>query len=121
MSNSNQVLFIINRHSGTGYRPALEGKIVSHCERRDLECSIEFTQEPGHGIVLAKSAVEKKYKMVFAVGGDGTVNEVAQGLLHSSVPLGIIPKGSGNGLARHLQIPLSVDGALQLLDQEKKV
>lgn len=121
MSTSNKVLFIINKYSGTGYLPALEGKILSHCEKRNLECTIEFTKERGHAISLARMAVEKKFKMVFAVGGDGTVNEVAQGLLYSKTPLGIIPKGSGNGLARHLQIPLSVDKALRLLDMEKTV
>lgn len=121
MSESRKVLFIINRHSGTGYRDSLEGKIVSACEGKGLECSIEFTRKPGHGTTLAKMAVKKNYAAVFAVGGDGTVNEVAQGLLHSPVPLGIIPKGSGNGLARHLRIPLQIDRALQLLDLKRVV
>lgn len=121
MSESRKVLFIINRHSGTGYRDSLEGRIVSACEKRGLECNIEFTKKPGHGTTLAKMAVKKNYAAVFAVGGDGTVNEVAQGLLHSSVPLGIIPKGSGNGLARHLHIPLQIDKALHLLELKRVV
>ncbi len=121
MSNSNKVLFIVNKFSGTGYRPALERKILTQCKQRNLECTIEFTQEPGHATILARTAVENKFKMVFAVGGDGTVNEVAQGLLHSSVVLGIIPKGSGNGLARHLQIPISIDKALSMLDLKKTI
>ncbi|HRW97944.1 MAG TPA: acylglycerol kinase family protein, partial [Cyclobacteriaceae bacterium] len=121
MSESRKVLFIINRYSGTGYRESLEGKIVSACEQRGLECSIEFTRKPGHGTTLAKMAVKKNYAAVFAVGGDGTVNEVAQGLLHSTVPLGIIPKGSGNGLARHLHIPLQIDKALHLLELKRVI
>jgi len=117
MEQNNKVFFIINRHSGTGYRHDIERKIISYCKRKNISCSIEFTQEPGHGTLLAKKAIDEKYKMVFAVGGDGTVNEVAKGLLHSSVPLGVIPKGSGNGLARHLKIPLRVEMALNLLDE----
>jgi YegS/Rv2252/BmrU family lipid kinase len=61
------------------------------------------------------------FARVFAMGGDGTVNEVAQGLVHTSTAMGIIPKGSGNGLARHLQIPLTISGALRLLDQHQVI
>jgi YegS/Rv2252/BmrU family lipid kinase len=121
MSIDNKVLFIINKYSGTGYSADLEGEIITQCESRNLECIIEFTKARGHGIAIARKAVEQKFKMVFAVGGDGTVNEVVQGLLHSNIPLGIIPKGSGNGLARHLQIPLKVSKALSLLDLENVV
>lgn len=120
MSKS-KALFIINKYSGTGYSPALEGKILSQCEKRNIECVIEFTREPGHATALAKMAVDQNFQMAFAVGGDGTMNEVAQGLLHSPVALGIIPKGSGNGLARHLKIPLSFDKALQLLDMKRSL
>lgn len=119
--SSSKVLFIINKYSGTGYSSALEGKILGQCEKKNLECTIEFTRAPGHATTLAKKAVDENYKMVFAVGGDGTMNEVARGLLHSSVALGILPKGSGNGLARHLRIPLSIDNALQLLDMKKTI
>jgi len=119
--SENKVLFIINKYSGTGYSPALEGKILAQCENKNLECTIEFTREQGHATTLARMAVDENYKMVFAVGGDGTMNEVAQGLLRSTVAMGIIPKGSGNGLARHLRIPLSIDNALKLLDMEKTI
>lgn len=112
----NKVLFIVNKFSGTGYRPEVEGKIIEICEANDFECTIEFTQGRGHATELAKQAAkEKTFSRVVAVGGDGTVNEVAQGLLHSPVTMGIIPKGSGNGLARHLQIPMSVAGAVNSL------
>lgn len=121
MHVNNKAFFIINKHSGTGYQSDLENKILSHCKRNNLDAILEFTREPGHGTVLAKAAVEKDFKVVFAVGGDGTVNEVAQGLLHSRVPLGILPKGSGNGLARHLKIPININRALQVLDLEKTI
>ena len=119
MSDSNEVLFIINRYSGTKYRNELQEKIEVLGRRTNIICVIQFTREPGHATELARQAIEKKYRMVFAVGGDGTVNEVAKGLLHSNIPLGIIPVGSGNGLARHLQIPLNLEKALRLVNQEK--
>lgn len=119
MSESNEVLFIINRYSGTKYRDELQEKIAAHGNSKNIACIIQFTERPGHATELAKQAIEKKYRMVFAVGGDGTVNEVAKGLLHSNIPLGIIPVGSGNGLARHLQIPLNIDRALHLINLEK--
>jgi YegS/Rv2252/BmrU family lipid kinase len=112
----NKVLFIVNKHSGGGFRPEVEGKIIEVCEQNDSECTIEYTQARGHGIELARQAVhENRFAKVVAVGGDGTINEVAQGLLHSSVPMGIIPKGSGNGLARHLQIPMTVAESVKTL------
>jgi diacylglycerol kinase (ATP) len=116
MNEGNKVLFIVNKFSGSGYRPEVEGRIIEGCEKNDVECTIEFTRSRGHATELALQAVhEKKISTVIAVGGDGTVNEVAKGLLHSSVTMGIIPKGSGNGLARHLRIPLTVAGAVQNL------
>ena len=62
---------------------------------------------------LSKNAAENNYDIVVAVGGDGSVNEVAKGLLGSSTSLGIIPAGSGNGLARHLKIPFNPHNALE--------
>ncbi|HEX8038666.1 MAG TPA: diacylglycerol kinase family protein, partial [Chryseosolibacter sp.] len=70
---------------------------------------------PGHATTLAAQAAAEGFKKVVAVGGDGTVNEVAQALLHSPVAMGIVPKGSGNGLARHLRIPLNITSALRCL------
>ncbi len=65
--------------------------------------------------------MEAKYDLVIAVGGDGTINEVARGLVNSSVALGIIPMGSGNGLARHLQIPMNVKKAIDKLNHYQVV
>ena len=108
MNESKKVLFIINKYSGSGYRPEVEGRIITRCVELNLECTIEFTKDRGHAKELAHEAVTKNFNMVFAVGGDGTVNEVAQGLVHSDVIMGILPKGSGNGLARHLSIPINL-------------
>lgn len=112
----NKVLFIVNKYSGTGYQPAVEGRIIEACEQQDIECSIEFTQGRGHATALAsQAAAAGEFRYVVAVGGDGTVNEVAQGLLGTSTAMGILPKGSGNGLARHLRIPMKLSEALKTL------
>jgi diacylglycerol kinase (ATP) len=116
MSENKKVLFIINKYAGAGYRTSAEGLIIRHCEVRGIEPTLHFTMQPHHATQLAKqAALSHEFEMVFAVGGDGTVNEVAQGLVNTSVPMGIIPKGSGNGLARHLQIPMRLQQALELI------
>jgi diacylglycerol kinase (ATP) len=112
-----KVLFIINKHAGKGYQSELEGAIISVCAKNNIECSIEYTKARGHATELAQDG--KNFDQVVAVGGDGTVNEVAQGLLHTSIPMGILPNGSGNGLARHLKIPLNIPRALEYLMQSK--
>jgi len=113
MSEVKNVLFIVNKYAGAGYQPEVEGRILTACEKFDIECFIEITTGRGHAAELAKEGATKKYNSVIAVGGDGTVNEVARGLLHTATPMGIIPKGSGNGLARHLGISMKIDQALQ--------
>ncbi len=108
-------LFIVNKFSGGGYRPDEEGRIIEQCKNLNIESRIEFTQSRGHAIELALNAVRQEVDFVFAVGGDGTVNEVAQGLMGSEVAMGILPKGSGNGLARHLGMPMAFKKSLAIL------
>lgn len=105
--------FIINPISGT----ESQKKIPEIIERLFYGMSYEIchTQAPGDGKRLAEEAVKKGCDVVVAIGGDGTVNEVAQALVYQRAVLGIVPTGSGNGLARHLKIPLNVVKALQLI------
>ncbi|HYG18008.1 MAG TPA: YegS/Rv2252/BmrU family lipid kinase, partial [Ohtaekwangia sp.] len=107
-----KVLFIVNKFAGTGYQPQIEGQITDTCGQFETECTIEFTRGPGDGVRLARAGSADGFDAVVAVGGDGTINEVARGLVHSTTPLGIIPRGSGNGLSRHLGIPLNVAAAV---------
>jgi len=115
MSKLKSALFIINKFSGGDYRPEVEGRIIEQCEKLNIESTIEFTQSPGHATELAMSAVGQNLDYVYAVGGDGTVNEVAKGLLGSQVAMGILPKGSGNGLARHLGLEMSFKKSLDII------
>ena len=108
-----RILFIINKFAGHGFDPKVEGKIIDQCANHGYECTIEFTQGKGHATLLAKDGIENKFSKIIAVGGDGTVNEVAQAMVHQEIPMGIIPKGSGNGLSRHLGIPLHYAQALE--------
>ena len=115
-SEFKNVLFIINKFAGTKYRRELEEDILYACGQEAAACDLEYREAPGHATQIAAAAVDHgRYELVVAVGGDGTVNEVAQGLLHSSLVMGIIPKGSGNGLARHLKIPMSSRVSVQSL------
>jgi YegS/Rv2252/BmrU family lipid kinase len=115
MGEVKKLLFIVNKFAGTGYQPEVEGRIITACEQFDVECTIEFTTARGHATALATEAVTKKFNGIIAVGGDGTVNEVARGLLHTGIPMGIVPKGSGNGLARHLGLHMKIERALEQL------
>lgn len=73
------------------------------------------TQYAGHAMELARDAAAAGFRVVVAIGGDGTINEVGRGLLGTTAAMGIVPQGSGNGLARHLEVPLSVPAALKRL------
>src|SRR5688572_19241988 len=98
-----------------GFQPTIEGRILDTCERNNTVCFIEYTQRRGHAISLANEASKNGFDYVVAVGGDGTINEVARGLLNSPTPMGILPRGSGNGLARHLGIPVTLTDAIDQL------
>tara|TARA_Y200000002_G_scaffold351408_1_gene329389 strand:- start:19 stop:894 length:876 start_codon:yes stop_codon:yes gene_type:complete len=73
------------------------------------------TLNKGHAISLAQKAISEKADLIVACGGDGTINEVAQVLVETKIPLAIIPLGSGNGIARHFKIPFGIKKALQII------
>ncbi len=116
-----KIAFIINPISGTGKKEDLPSLIREELDIRLFDSEIVFTKSRGDGTVLAKSFVEKGYPYVVAVGGDGTVNEIAQALVHTDCSLGIIPIGSGNGLARHLSIPMNTRKAIQQLNSSESI
>lgn len=93
--------------------PAMLKKVMPESTRFDLD--IRFTEYAGHASVLAQEAVLDEFDTVMAVGGDGTINETARSLVGTPVKFGIVPMGSGNGLARHLQIPLDLQKAVECI------
>ncbi len=111
-----KVKFIHNPKSGLIHSSRLIRRII---ERALIEAPFTYdfveTKHKGHAYQLAKEAVDQGYDAVVAVGGDGTANEVATALLHTGIPMSIVPIGSGNGLARGLGIPVSVRRSVRLL------
>ncbi|NSL89123.1 diacylglycerol kinase family lipid kinase [Chitinophaga sp. Mgbs1] len=115
-----KILFIINRKAGTDREKRLEDAIGRHLPANQYAVEITHLQYLGHGADLAKEAVNNQVDIVVAVGGDGSINEIAQGLVGSNTAMAILPLGSGNGLARALKIPLDVNKALQLIVADKQ-
>jgi YegS/Rv2252/BmrU family lipid kinase len=113
-------LFIINPKSGDRKNRKAIVKDISQCfNKSSTNFKIVYTAAAGDGVRIAKNAIEGKYDVVIAAGGDGTVNDVANGLVNSQIPLGILPLGSGNGLARSLKIPLKASAAIKVLQRPK--
>jgi len=110
-------VFIINPISGKKKKSFVPDSIQDFFRDDHVKIKIKFTKYPGHAKKIARKQLKKGATTIIAVGGDGTVNEVASSLVGSDTPLGIIPFGSGNGLARHLGIPLRIHRALELLKQ----
>ncbi len=112
-----KAFFILNPKSGVRNNISVPDLIAQHLDTSRWTPEIVFTEYAGHAPDLARQAAADGARLVVAVGGDGTVNEVARGLKGTSAALGILPKGSGNGLARHLGIPLALSQALALLNR----
>ena len=112
-----KAVFIINLISGTSDKAAIPGLIDQYLDKTQFEHEIAVTQYAGHASEIAAKAKDDGVDVVVAIGGDGTVNEVARAIVHSSTALGIIPCGSGNGLARHLLLPLNVRKAIEVINR----
>ncbi len=111
-----KILFIINPHSGVLSKDDIPRLIDKYIDHEKFVPTVRFTQYAGHANLMAQEAKEEGIGAVVAVGGDGTVNEVARALVHSDTALGIIPCGSGNGLARHLLLPINTRKCIQILN-----
>ncbi|MCH5181308.1 MAG: YegS/Rv2252/BmrU family lipid kinase [Prevotellaceae bacterium] len=111
-----RVLFIVNPVSGTGSKQKILAAVEQYLNTNLFIPEIRETQRAGHAEEIAREAAADAVDVVVAIGGDGTVNEVGRGLIGTSTALGIIPCGSGNGLARHLHIPLIPRQAVELLN-----
>lgn len=110
-----KIHFIINTLSPNAKK--VQGEIVSFFQNQENRPVVKFSKYKGHTVELANTSISEGAQIIVACGGDGTVNEVAQCLVNTNVKMGVIPIGSGNGLARHLRIPTKLPAALELLSR----
>lgn len=116
-----KIAFIINPISGTNNKKQLPDLILNELNTTIFDPEIVFTEYKGHGRVLSAKFAAAGFDYVVAVGGDGTVNEIGRGLINTNAALGIVPAGSGNGLARHLSIPMNTKQAIQQLNYSEAI
>jgi YegS/Rv2252/BmrU family lipid kinase len=110
-----KIKFIVNPVSGKGKQKGIEDSIKKNLDSKKYEYSVRFTERQGHAKELCKQAITDGYEAVIAVGGDGTVNEIASECIGKNTVLGIIPTGSGNGFAYHLGMKKNIkESILQL-------
>lgn len=115
--NRKHLVFIINPRSGVDRQKAIQHAIDTTLDQQQYSYEIQYTQYAKHGTVLAKEASAKGAYAVVAVGGDGSVNDIVAGLLDTDTCLAIIPKGSGNGMARTMGIPLKEQEAIAVINK----
>ena len=116
MNNKRRIIFIINPISGTHSKENIPALIEKRIDKEKFDYEVTMTEYAGHAAEIASQAAKDGADVVVAVGGDGTVNEVARSVAHTDSALGIIPCGSGNGLARHLCLPMEVEKALDIIN-----
>jgi len=114
-----RILFIVNPISGIGKQKGVERLIDDRLDKARFIPTITYTDSPGHATEISRKAAEDGVEIVVAVGGDGTVNETAAGLIDTATALAIVPAGSGNGLARHLKIPMNLKRAIDIINKGK--
>lgn len=110
-----KVCVIINPVSGTESKKNIPEMVAAAFDQKKFDVIIRITGYPGHATEIAQKAVKKKFKYIITAGGDGTVNEVAKALVNTDTVLGIIPFGSGNGLARELSISMNAEKAIKTI------
>ena len=116
MKKKNSITFIMNPISGTHSKQQIPRLIEECLDKERYNYDFRLTEYAGHAAKIAGEAVANGRDIVVAIGGDGTVNEVARSLVHSRTALGIIACGSGNGLARHLCLPMDVRQAIGIIN-----
>lgn len=110
-----KIHFIINRIAGKGNNYKIEPNVKKHFKKDEYKVIIKYTEYNKHASLLTKNSIAEDANIIVACGGDGTINEVASNLLNTNVKFGIIPLGSGNGLASNMGIPKNIDKAINIL------
>lgn len=104
-----RIIFIVNPISGHHDKSKFPAIVESLIDKNKYDYTIAFTEYGGHAKELTANAIADGFDDIAAVGGDGTINEVATTMIGSEQTFAIVPYGSGNGLARHLHLPLQPD------------
>ncbi|TRW24275.1 diacylglycerol kinase family lipid kinase [Flavobacterium zepuense] len=112
--------FIVNPISGKADHTITKDFLQEYFPEGEHTIVVEYSEYKKHSTVLTQGALQNNPDCIVACGGDGTINEVASCLVGTKVTLGIVPVGSGNGLAANLGIPLNIDAALKLLQAGKQ-
>lgn len=112
-----KLLFIVNPISGIGKQKQFEKILDENIDTEKYDVEVRYTQYAGHASVIVKEAREENFYAIVAVGGDGSINEVARQLAGTETAFAVVPCGSGNGLARFLKIPLDPAKAIQYLNK----
>jgi YegS/Rv2252/BmrU family lipid kinase len=110
-----KVLFIINPIAGGKSKDKVPELIARYLDKNIFTYQIAYTQAPAEASIIAKQAIND-YDIIVAVGGDGTVNEIASVVAGSKATFAVIPYGSGNGLSRFLHIPMDTAAAIKNLN-----
>lgn len=117
MRKRKRILFVINPISGGKKKSAFNKQVLEVLDLEKFDPTFKITDHPNHAFELGKSAIAEGFDAVVAVGGDGTINELGSAILGSDLPLGVIPEGSGNGLALYLGIPLNESAAIRRINR----
>jgi YegS/Rv2252/BmrU family lipid kinase len=115
------IAFIVNPISGTKAKNRVAKLIRELLDLQQFAPTVVVTEYAGHATQLAQQFAMEDYYAVVAVGGDGTINEVASGLIGTATALGIVPNGSGNGFARHLDISTRMNRAIEMLNNSEVI
>ncbi|PZF72863.1 diacylglycerol/lipid kinase family protein [Taibaiella soli] len=115
------LVFVVNPKSGVERQKVVEHAIEQYLDKEQFSYEIQHTQYAKHGTELAREAAKAGAYGVVAVGGDGSANDIAAGLLGTDTVLAIFPKGSGNGMARTMEIPLKDREAIETINRNKVV
>ena len=113
-----KMMVVVNPISGVGRQKKIERMLQDNLNHDLFDHEVVYTEHIHHGTEIAREGAMKGYDIITAVGGDGSVNDVIAGMYGSDATLGIIPCGSGNGLARCMKIPLNPTLAIRVLNQD---
>lgn len=111
-----KIIFVINPISGTQNKKSIINQLNEGVDSTKYDWEIKYTKKAGHAVDIAAQAAQDGIDIVGAVGGDGTINEIGRSLIDTQTALAILPLGSGNGFARHLNIPMDVRKAIDVIN-----